>query len=185
GQRDFVGAVHLGLDDINGAGAAVPELRVALEIMDRKQAGDRGVEQAFGNLPAFLVEHGVGEHVMADIAHQEQAAAVQLELAARRLLVDAVGIERSGQRLAALLEIGRQRAVHQAKRVAIDQHLSSASTVATLSSMSRMVETAASRIMSATPAASSLPIVWLRSILTSICRPLLTSSTALGAAASP
>ena len=51
--------------------------------------------------------------------------------------------------------------------------------------MSRMVETADSMIMSATPAGSSLPIKLARSILTSICMPLLTSSTALGAAASP
>jgi hypothetical protein len=34
-----------------------------------------------------------------------------------------VGIQRTRQRLAALLEIGRERAVHQPERVAIDQHL--------------------------------------------------------------
>jgi hypothetical protein len=48
-----------------------------------------------------------------------------------------------------------------------------------------MVETADSRIMSATPAGSSLPITWLRSIFTSTCMPLLTSRIAVGAAASP
>ena len=123
GQRDLVGAVHLRLDDVDRAGAAVLRLRTALEIMDREQAGDRGVEEAFRNLLALRVEHRVGEHVVADIAHQQQAAAVQLELLAIGRLVDAVGIERAGQRLAALLEVGRQRAVHQAERVAIDQHL--------------------------------------------------------------
>ena len=123
GQRHLVGAVHLRLDDIDRAGAAVLRLRVALEVVDREQAGDRGVEHAFRNFLAFLVEHRVGEHVMADIAHQQQAAAVQLQLLAVGRLVDAVGVERALQRLAALLEIGRQRAVHQAERVAIDQHL--------------------------------------------------------------
>ena len=58
--------------------------------MDRQQAGDRGVEQAFRDLLTLGVEHCVGEHVVADIAHQQQAAAVQLQLAAVRLLVDAV-----------------------------------------------------------------------------------------------
>ena len=48
---------------------------------------------------------------------------MQLELAAVGRLVDAVGIERARQGLAALFEIGGQRAVHQAERVAIDQHL--------------------------------------------------------------
>ena len=91
--------------------------------MDREQAGHRGVEQAFRNLLAVLVEHGVGEHVMADIAHQQQAAAVQCQPLAVRRLVDPVGVERTLERLAALLEIGREGAVHQAERVAIDQHL--------------------------------------------------------------
>ena len=48
--------------------------------MDREQAGDRGIEHAFRNFVALGVEHGVGEHVMADIAHQQQAASVQREL---------------------------------------------------------------------------------------------------------
>ena len=98
-------------------------LRAALEIVDREQAGDRGIEHALGDFLALVVEHGVGVHVMADIAHQQQAAAVQRQLAAVGRLVDAVGIERALERLAALLEIRRQRAVHQAERVAIDQHL--------------------------------------------------------------
>jgi len=45
--------------------------------VDRQQAGHRGIEQAFRNFLAFAVEYGIGEHVMADIAHQQQAAPVQ------------------------------------------------------------------------------------------------------------
>ena len=48
---------------------------------------------------------------------------MQPELLAVGGLVDTVGIECALQRLAALFEVGRQRAVHQAERVAIDQHL--------------------------------------------------------------
>ena len=59
--------------------------------MDREQASDRRIENAFRNLLAVLVEHRVGEHVMADIAHQQQAAAVQLQFLAVGRLVDAVG----------------------------------------------------------------------------------------------
>ena len=60
--------------------------------MDREQAGHGGIEQAFRNLLALVVQHCVGEHVVADIAHEQQAAAVQRELATRGRLVDAVGI---------------------------------------------------------------------------------------------
>ena len=63
--------------------------------------------------------------------------------------------------------------------------LSSASTAATESSQSMMVDSAASISRSFTPAASVLPMAPLRSICTSMCRPLFFSSTALGAAASP
>jgi hypothetical protein len=58
--------------------------------------------------------------------------------------------------------------------------LSSASTAATLSSHVEMVLTADSRIMSATPAGSSLPIDVAASIWISICMPLLTSRIAVG-----
>src|SRR6266849_4800284 len=55
-------------------------------------AGNDGVENTFRNFRAASVEHGVGEHVMADIAHQQKAAAVQLEFLAVRRLVDTVGV---------------------------------------------------------------------------------------------
>ena len=123
GQRDLVGAMHLRLDDIDRTGAAVARLRAALEVMYGQKAGDRGVEQPFGNLGAGGVEHRVGEHVVADIAHQQKAAAMQLDVLAVGRDVGPIGIERALERLAALLEIRRQRAVHQAERIAVDQHL--------------------------------------------------------------
>ncbi len=119
-QRDLVGAVHLRLDDIDRAVAAVAQLRIALQVVDREQAGDGGIEHAFRNFLAVGVEHGIGEHVMADIAHQHQAAAVQLELLAVRRLVDAVGIERALQRLAALLE-SRRTACRSSGRACCDR----------------------------------------------------------------
>ena len=122
-QRHLVRAVHLRLDDVDRAGAAVLELRMALEIVNREQAGHRGIQDAFRDLLAVSVEHRIGEHVMADIAHQQEAAAVQGQPLAVGGLVDAIGMQRAGQRLAALLEIGRQRAVHQPERVAVDQDL--------------------------------------------------------------
>src|SRR5215211_4622261 len=59
---------------------------------------------------------------------------------------------------------------------------SSASTAATESSRSMMVVMADSSTTSATPAGSSRPIWLARSILISMCRPWLRSSTGAGAA---
>ena len=123
GQRDFVWTMHLRLHDIDRAGAAVAGFRIAPEIVDREQAGDGSIEHAFRNFSAGGVEHRVGEHVMADIAHQQQAAAVQPEFTSIWRLVDAVAVERALDRLAALLEVGGQGAVHQTQRIAIDEHL--------------------------------------------------------------
>ncbi len=124
GQRDFIGAVHLRLDDIDRARAAVLRLGpLPLRSWIASRPATAASSRPSGISSPLLVEHRVGEHVMADIAHQHQAAAMQRQLLAVGRLVDAVGIERALQRLAALLEIGRERAVHQAERVAIDQHL--------------------------------------------------------------
>ena len=84
GEGDLVRPVHLGLDDIDRAGAAVAERALTFQVVDRDQRGDGGVEHGLGDLPAFLVEHRIGEHVVADIAHQHEAAPVQAQLAAVR-----------------------------------------------------------------------------------------------------
>ena len=61
---------------------------------------------------------------MADVADQHHAAAVQGQRAlAIRGGVGAVGVERAGQRFAALFEVGGEGAVHNAEHVAIDENL--------------------------------------------------------------
>ena len=122
GEGDLVGAVHLRLDDVDRAGAAVLPRGVGAQIVDGDHRGDRGVEHAFGHFLAS-VEHGVGVHVVADIADQHEAAAGQGELAAARAGVFAVRLEPPGQGLAVLLEAGGQVALHQAEPVAIDVDL--------------------------------------------------------------
>ncbi len=72
GEGDFFRPVHLGLDDIDRAGAAVPQPAQALQVVKRDQAGEHGVEHAFGRLLA-LDQNRVAGHQMADIAHQQQA----------------------------------------------------------------------------------------------------------------
>ncbi len=75
GESRFLRPMHLGLDDIDRARAAVDETPLALEIPKPDQAGDDGVQYAFGRLAAVgQADRGIG-HQMTDIADQHQAAA--------------------------------------------------------------------------------------------------------------
>ena len=58
--------MHLGLDDIDAALAAVGAL--SLDVMQRHQAGDHAVHQALADLSAIGQQDGVAGHQMADIA---------------------------------------------------------------------------------------------------------------------
>jgi hypothetical protein len=86
------------------------------------QRGDGAIEKSFGRFFAGLIQHGIGVHVVADIAHQHQAAAGQNQIAAAGRVVNMVGLE------AALhswppLSNGGERAVHQAQPVAVEHDL--------------------------------------------------------------
>ena len=121
GEGGFVGAVHLGLDDIDAARTAVAAL--AGQVVQRDQAGDDAVEYAFGRLRPIGQKDGGRGHQMADIADEQQAAARQCEAVAVRRRISAVGVERAGHDRAALLERLGQVALHQAQPVGIGRHL--------------------------------------------------------------
>ena len=85
GEGDFVRAVHLRLDDVDRAGARIAQRPGVVQVVQRDQRGDRGIQQPLRDLAAVGIQHRVGVHVMADIAHQHQAAARQGQRAAARL----------------------------------------------------------------------------------------------------
>jgi hypothetical protein len=109
GEGDLLRAVHLRLDDIDRARPAVP---ARLQVVHRNCRGDGGVQHALGDLLALGVQHGVGEHVVSDIADQHQATARQAQRAAAGCREGPVRIERAFQGLAALFEAGGQAAIH-------------------------------------------------------------------------
>ena len=90
GEGRFLGPVHLRLDDVDRAGAAVAAAAAALEVVQRDQAGDDRVEDAFGRLAAVGQQDRRVGHQMADIAHEQQAAAGQRQLAAVGAVIGAV-----------------------------------------------------------------------------------------------
>jgi hypothetical protein len=101
-------AVHLGLDDVDAAAAGVADAvdAVALQVVQRDGGGDHGVQDAFGDLAHGAL--GVGPqdgrvgHQVADVAHEQQRAAVQGHVLAARAGVLAVGVQAALEGLAAL-----------------------------------------------------------------------------------
>ena len=131
-ESDFLRAVHLGLDDVDRPRARIADAvrAVALEVVDGDGGRDHRVEDAFGNFLAAAVQDGRIGHEVADVAHEQQRAAVQRDLAAGSLragaetrLVLAVRVQAAGERLAALGDLLRQRALQDAQPVAVRQHL--------------------------------------------------------------
>ena len=119
GEGDLISPVHLRFDDIDRAGAAVADAARALQVVHGDERGDYAVEDAFRCGLALAVEYAGVHHQVADVAHQQQAAAVQGQRLTVGRGVDAVGIEAAGHLRAALHEGLRQRAVHQAQPVAV------------------------------------------------------------------
>ncbi len=123
GEGDFLRAVHLRLDDVDRAGAGVLAAGVAVEVVQGDEAGEQRVLDALGHFVAGGVEDGRVGHQVADVAHEQQAAAVQGQLGTVGLGVDAVGVHGAGEGLAALADVLGEVAFHQAQPVAVDDGL--------------------------------------------------------------
>ncbi len=123
GQRDFLRAVHLRLHDIDAAGARIARAARASQVVHRGQCRDHAVEYAFRDLRTALVEHRVGGHQVADVAHQQQRASLQRQRRAVGRGVFAVGVHGAQERAPALLEALDEVALHQPQPVAVDLDL--------------------------------------------------------------
>ena len=122
-KRHFVRPVHFWFYDVNAARARIADRTFAAQIMHRDQNADRRVHQAFGNFIPGAVKRSVRIHVMANVADQHQAAAMQMQLAASGRVVNAVRPQATLYHALAFGEASRQRAVHQAQPIAIDEDL--------------------------------------------------------------
>ena len=126
GKAHFHGAVHLGLDDVDTAGAAVADAvgTVALQVVHGDGGGHHRVQNAFGDFLAFgAPQDGWVGHQVAHIAQEHQRAAMQRDGLAVGAGIAAVAVQTAGQRLAALFERFGQRALQNAQPVAVAQHL--------------------------------------------------------------
>ena len=117
GESHFGRTMHLGLDDIDAARAAVALFPA--NVVQRHQAGYDRIHDAFADLAAIGQQDGVAGHQVADIADEQQAAARQGDFSAIGRSIVAVGIGGALHRLAAFFEAGGERAVHQPQPVAI------------------------------------------------------------------
>ena len=137
GEGHLGRAVHFGLDDVDGTGAAIGQWPIGFagfEPVNRGQAGEQRIHDAFEHLVAIRVDDRIVGHQMADVADEQKAAAGQAKLLAAfrsrgvgdirpRRGVDAVGVERAGEGLAVLVDLLGQVTLVQPKPVAVAQHL--------------------------------------------------------------
>src|SRR5699024_9059683 len=72
GEGDLFRSVHLRLDDVHAAFAAVGTAGVAVQVVQGNQAGEQPVHDAFGQLVALLVENRRVGHQVANITHKQQ-----------------------------------------------------------------------------------------------------------------
>lgn len=126
GEGNFLGAVLLGLDDVDRAGAAVVERAVGVtdrEAVHCTGAGDQSVENALGDLVAVGIEdRGVG-HEVTDVADEQQRTTVQAEFAAVDGGVLTVAVERTSEGLGALLDLLGQITAIEAQPVPVTDNL--------------------------------------------------------------
>ncbi len=118
GEAAFVRPMHLGLHDIDAARAAVAEAAKAFEVVQRNRAGQDRVQYPLGRFATAGQMHGWRRHQMADIAHEQQGATGQRDVA-----IGAVGVQPARHRRAALVEGFLQIALHQPQPIGIGGHL--------------------------------------------------------------
>jgi hypothetical protein len=118
----FMGAVHLGLDDVDRAGARVAQavFAMALQIMQGDGGGDHRIQNALGDFLVGAPQDGGVGHEVTDVAQEQERATVQAHFAvAAGGLVDAVGVQATGEGLAALAHLLGQGALEDAQPVLV------------------------------------------------------------------
>jgi hypothetical protein len=117
--------VHLGLDDVDAAAAAVadavwPKAGLGrLQIVQRDRGGDHGVHDPLGDLASvFAPQDRRVAHQVADVVHEQQRSAVQHHVLAARAGVAAVRDQAAGEAGGALAHLLGQRALQDVQPVA-------------------------------------------------------------------
>src|SRR5690554_1013465 len=121
GKSHFFRAVHLRFDDIHTAGTTVGAGGIAFQVVQGNQAGEQAIHDAFGQLVALFVQNRRVGHQVANVAHEQQRAAMQGYSVAIDASVFTVWVHGAGEGLVALGYALGQVAPHQAQPVAVDQ----------------------------------------------------------------
>ena len=123
GEQGFLGSVHLRLDNIDGAGAAVIESRGAVEIVHGAEGGEDRVEHPLTDLVSVTIEYRVCRHEVTDVPDEHEGSAVEGDRLPAHRCELAVGVHGAGESRTALADLLGQRALHQPKPVAVAESL--------------------------------------------------------------
>ncbi len=111
--------MHFRFHDIDAAGPTVRLEALAPAVGHRAGCRDDGIEDAFEDLVAVRVEHRIGRHQVADVAHEHEAAPGQGEFFTLRRRVDAILFEGTRHHLATFFEGRFEIGLHQAEPVPV------------------------------------------------------------------
>ena len=122
GKGHFFRPVHLGFNDIDRPVVRIAQPCAAQQIMFADQHGDGRIHQPLRHLLALGIQDGGVGHQMADIADPQKCAAFHRQGAAIGSGKAAIFVQGTADAATALVEIGRQRALHQAQPIGIGLH---------------------------------------------------------------
>ena len=122
-ERHLLRPMHLRLHNINTTRSAVLDMSLAIQVVHRDQGGNGRVQKSFRDFPPGRIQHRIRVHMMPDIADQHDAASGQPKRSARRLGVLPIGVQLAGHHPPGFFERVLQGAIHQAKPVAVGEHL--------------------------------------------------------------
>ena len=119
GETGFFRAMHLGLDDVDGAATAIATAPLCFQIVQCDQAADDAIENALRRFRPVTEPHRRRAHQVTHVAHQQQTAAVERQCFTVGCQVMSIACERARHHAPTLVEVGREIALHQSQPVAV------------------------------------------------------------------
>ena len=122
-ECDLGRTMHLRLDHVDRAERRVPHLGITPQVMLAASTVTIASSKPSGTSLAVFIEHRIGGHEMADVAHQHQRPAPEAQCVARAIDELEVRVQPAREGAPSLDDLLLERALHQAEPVPVHEHL--------------------------------------------------------------